>query len=39
MVKYTRGKIEILDFEGLREAACECYERVKEQYGQLLPAP
>jgi CRP-like cAMP-binding protein len=36
MVKYTRGKIEILDVEGLRESACECYETVKEQYGQLL---
>ena len=37
MVKYTRGKIEILDVEGLREGACECYEKVKEQYRQLLP--
>jgi CRP-like cAMP-binding protein len=38
MVKYSRGKIEILDVEGLREASCECYETVKEQYRQLLPA-
>jgi CRP-like cAMP-binding protein len=37
MVRYTRGKIEILDLEGLREGACECYETVKEQYRQLLP--
>jgi CRP-like cAMP-binding protein len=37
MVKYTRGKIRILDVEGLRESACECYETIKEQYGQLLP--
>ena len=36
MVKYSRGKIEILDVEGLRESVCECYETVKEQYGQLL---
>ena len=36
MVKYTRGKIEILDVDGLRESACECYETVKEQYRQLL---
>ena len=28
MIKYTRGKIEILDVEGLREIACECYETV-----------
>jgi CRP-like cAMP-binding protein len=39
MVKYTRGKIEVLDVEGLREGACECYETVKEQYGQLLGTP
>jgi CRP-like cAMP-binding protein len=37
MVKYTRGKIEILDVEGLREGACECYETVKAQYLQMLP--
>ena len=36
MVKYRRGKIEIIDVEGLREGACECYETVKAQYGQLL---
>jgi CRP-like cAMP-binding protein len=40
IVKYTRGKIEIIDVEGLREGACECYETVKEQYRQLLgPLP
>jgi CRP-like cAMP-binding protein len=39
MVKYTRGKIEILDIEGLHEGACECYETIKEQYQQLLPVP
>jgi CRP-like cAMP-binding protein len=39
MVKYTRGKIEILDIEGLHEGACECYETIKEQYQQLLLVP
>jgi CRP-like cAMP-binding protein len=39
MVKYTRGKIEILEVEGLRDCACECYETVKGQYRQLLPGP
>jgi CRP-like cAMP-binding protein len=37
IVKYTRGKIQRVDVEGLRESACECYETVKEQYRQLLP--
>ena len=39
MIKYTRGKIEILDVEGLREGVCECYETVEEQYGKLLGPP
>ena len=39
MVRYARGKIEILDVEGLREGACECYETIKQQYGQLLGHP
>jgi CRP-like cAMP-binding protein len=36
IVKYKRGKIEIVDVEGLRESACECYETVKGHYQQLL---
>lgn len=38
MIKYTRGKIDIIDVEGLRESACECYDTVREQYRQLLGA-
>jgi CRP-like cAMP-binding protein len=37
IIKYSRGKIEILDVDGLREGTCECYETIKAQYGQLLP--
>jgi len=36
MIKYSRGKIQILDVEGLQETACECYQTVKDQYRQLL---
>src|SRR3954470_18813127 len=36
IVKYTRGKIEILNLEALMDSACECYVTVKGQYGQLL---
>src|SRR3954454_11982282 len=36
MIIYSRGKIHILDVEGLKECACECYEAVKAQYSQLL---
>ena len=36
MIRYTRGKIEILNVDDLRNTACECYESVKAQYAQLL---
>jgi CRP-like cAMP-binding protein len=40
MVKYARGKIQITNLEGLREATCECYEAVKSHYQGLLgPEP
>lgn len=36
MIKYSRGRIEILNVEGLRETACECYEAIRAHYGKLL---
>jgi CRP-like cAMP-binding protein len=36
LIKYARGKIQILDPQGLRDSACECYETVKSHYGKLL---
>lgn len=36
MIKYTRGRIEILNVEGLRESACECYEAIRSNYDKLL---
>jgi CRP-like cAMP-binding protein len=36
MIRYTRGRIEILNVEGLRESACECYEAVRLNYDRLL---
>jgi CRP-like cAMP-binding protein len=35
-IEYSRGKIQIIDVEGLHEGACECYETVKSHYEQLL---
>jgi CRP-like cAMP-binding protein len=35
LIKYRRGNIEILDVEGLREAACECYATVAAHYRKL----
>jgi Mn-dependent DtxR family transcriptional regulator len=36
MIKYARGKIQILDAEALQESACERYATVNRHYGQLL---
>jgi CRP-like cAMP-binding protein len=36
MIQYRRGKIQILDVEGLKESACECYMTVKERYDELV---
>jgi CRP-like cAMP-binding protein len=36
LIKYTRGKIQIMDGKALQEGACECYETVKRQYRRLV---
>jgi CRP-like cAMP-binding protein len=36
MIKYSRGQIQILNVDGLREAACECYETINANYRSLL---
>lgn len=36
LIKYTRGRIRILDREGLEATACECYQIVKDEYDRLL---
>ena len=38
LIKYRRGRMQILDVDGLREASCECYETVKSHY-ELLSRP
>jgi CRP-like cAMP-binding protein len=38
LIKYTRGKIQILDPAALQEGACECYGSVKRHYARLLGA-
>jgi CRP-like cAMP-binding protein len=34
-IRYSRGHVEILDLEGVRRLACECYAAVKVQYDRL----
>src|SRR5262249_16771902 len=38
-IHYSRGHIEIINRDGLRRAACECYASVKAHYERLLHAP
>jgi CRP-like cAMP-binding protein len=35
-IKYARGKITLVNLEGLQDAACECYETVRSHYEELL---
>jgi CRP-like cAMP-binding protein len=36
VIKYSRGKIQITDIEGLKNMTCECYKAVVVQYNRLL---
>jgi Mn-dependent DtxR family transcriptional regulator len=36
LVKYKRGRIQIVDLEGMQESACECYDTVRKHYDVLL---
>jgi CRP-like cAMP-binding protein len=37
LIRYTRGRIGLLDRAGLEKRTCECYEVVKREYARLLP--
>lgn len=36
MIRYTRGRLSILDRPRLEDAACECYRTVQDEYHRLL---
>lgn len=38
LIKYSRGRITVLDRAGLEERTCECYAVVKTESDRLLPA-
>jgi CRP-like cAMP-binding protein len=38
LIRYGRGRIEVLDRTGLEQRVCECYAVVKTEYDRLLPA-
>jgi CRP-like cAMP-binding protein len=38
LIRYSRGRITVLDRPGLEARSCECYAVVKKEYDRLLPA-
>jgi CRP-like cAMP-binding protein len=38
LIKYSRGRIKVLDRKGLETRTCECYAVVKKEFDRLLPA-
>lgn len=36
LIKYSRGTITMLDYDGLKLVVCECYQVVKDEYDRLL---
>ncbi|MGY1643033.1 Crp/Fnr family transcriptional regulator [Geodermatophilus sp. SYSU D00703] len=39
LIRYTRGRITVLDGDALHEAACDCYDIVQAEYQRLTAAP
>jgi CRP-like cAMP-binding protein len=37
LIRYARGRIVVLDRQGLEKRTCECYAVVKREYDRLLP--
>jgi Mn-dependent DtxR family transcriptional regulator len=37
LIRYSRGRITVLDRSGLEKRTCECYAVVKREYDRLLP--
>jgi CRP-like cAMP-binding protein len=37
LIRYSRGRISVLDRAGLEHRTCECYRVVKKEYDRLLP--
>jgi Mn-dependent DtxR family transcriptional regulator len=38
LIRYSRGRISVLDRPGLEKRSCECYAVVKREYDRLLPS-
>lgn len=38
-IRYSRGRIQVMDRGGLEQASCECYRVITEEYQRLLADP
>jgi Mn-dependent DtxR family transcriptional regulator len=36
-IRYSQGRISIVDREGLENASCECYRIIRSEFDRLLP--
>jgi CRP-like cAMP-binding protein len=39
LIRHSRGRVAILDREGLENASCECYRIIRNEFDRLLPLP
>ena len=39
VIRYNRGRIEVLDREHLEQRSCECYAVARKEYRRLMPLP
>jgi CRP-like cAMP-binding protein len=37
LIRYSRGRIAVLDRSGLEQRVCECYTLIQQEYDRLLP--
>jgi CRP-like cAMP-binding protein len=39
LIRYSRGRLTVLDREGLEAGSCECYRRINEEFARLFGGP